>query len=153
VAPECSENQVYDRVVVVAAAVSTLFSAPVGPEVRSEVLAVAVAAAAAAEEEEVEVLLYAKLWMEAVVVAAVEEEVGVLLSAKLWMKVVAAEAEVVVVLVAKMSKDQATALQFSEKERQRVLSGPKRSSLVKVRTYSRHYHQSRNGRYHSDQIV
>ena len=78
-----------------------------------------------------------------------------LLSAKLWMKVVAAEAEVVVVLVTKMSKskDQATALQFSEKERQRVLSGPKRSSLVKVRTYSRHYHRSRNGRYHSDQIV
>jgi len=147
VAPECSENQLYDRVVVVAAAVSTLFSALVGPEVRSEVLAVAVAAVA----EEVEVLLYAKLWMEAVVVAAVEEEVGVLLSAKLWMKVVAAEAEVVVVLVTKM--DQATALQFSEKERQRVLSGPKRSSLVKVRTYSRHYHRSRNGRYHSDQIV
>ena len=150
-APEYSDDQVYYRVVAVAAAVSTLFSALVGPEVRSEVLAVAVAAVA----EEVEVLLYAKLWMEAVVVAAVEEEVGVLLSAKLWMKVVAAEAEVVVVLVTKMSKskDQATALQFSEKERQRVLSGPKRSSLVKVRTYSRHYHRSRNGRYHSDQIV
>jgi len=45
-------------VVAVAAAVSTLFSALVGPEVRSEVLAVAVAAA---EEEEVDVLLYAKL--------------------------------------------------------------------------------------------
>lgn len=91
--------------------------------------------------------------MKAVVVAAVEEEVGVLLSAKLWMKVVAAEAEVEVVLVAKKSKDEATALPFSEEERQRVSSGPKRSSLVKVRTYSRHYHRSRNGRYHSDQIV
>jgi hypothetical protein len=91
--------------------------------------------------------------MKAVVVAVVEEAVGVLLSAKLWMKVVAAEAEVEVVLVAKKSKDQATALPFSEEERQRVSSGPKRSSLVKVRTYSRHYHRSRNGRYHSDQIV
>lgn len=57
-APEYSEDQVYYRVVAVVAAVSTLFSALVGPEVRSEVLAVAVAAA---EEEEVEVLLYAKL--------------------------------------------------------------------------------------------